>query len=36
MSEEAYLERKIALAELNNKWFKALILKIKLWLLRRK
>ena len=36
MSEEIYLERKIAIAELNNKWFKALILKIKLWLLRRK
>ena len=24
MSEEAYLERKIALAELNNRWFKEL------------
>lgn len=36
MKEETYLERKIAIAELNNKWLKALILKIKLWLLRRK
>lgn len=36
MKEETYLERKIAIAELNNKWLKALILKIKLWLLKRK
>lgn len=36
MSEETYLERKIALAELNNRRFEVIILKIKLWLLRRK
>ena len=36
VEKEVYLERRIAIAELNNKWFKALILKIKLWLLRRK
>lgn len=36
MRKEIYLERRIAIAELNNKWFKALILKIKLWLLKRK
>lgn len=36
MDKEVYLERRIAIAELNNKKIKALILKIKLWLLRRK
>ena len=36
MSEETFLERKIALAELNNRRFEVIILKIKLWLLRRK
>lgn len=35
MRKEIYLERRIAIAELNNKWFKALILKIKLWIIRR-
>lgn len=36
MNEETYLERKIALSELNNRIFEVIILKIKLWLLKRK
>ena len=36
MSEETYLERKIAISELNNRRLETIILKIKLWLLRRK
>lgn len=36
MNEETYLERKIALAESNNRIFEVIILKIKLWLLKRK
>lgn len=36
MRKEIYLERRIAIAELNNRRFEVIILKIKLWLLRRK
>ena len=36
MSKETYLEIKIAIAELNNRWLEAAILKIKLWILKRK
>lgn len=36
MKEETYLERKIIIAELNKKYFKVLLLKMKLWILRRK
>ena len=36
LDEETYLERKIVIAEINKKYFKALLLKIKLWILRRK
>lgn len=33
--KEVYLERELALAELNHKWIRVIILKIKLWRLRR-
>ena len=36
MKEETYLERELAIAESNKNYFKALLLKIKLWVLRRK
>lgn len=36
LDEETYLERKIAIAELNKNYFKVLLLKVKLWILRRK
>lgn len=36
MAVEIYLERELAIAELNNKKIKSIILKIKLWLIRRK
>lgn len=36
MKEETHLERRIMIAEINKKYFKALLLKIKLWVLRRK
>ena len=33
--KEMYLERELALAELHHKWIRIIILKIKLWRLRR-
>ena len=37
MKEETYLERELAIAESNKNYFKVLLLlKIKLWVLRRK
>lgn len=36
MRKEIYLERRIAIAELNNRKIEALILKIKLWILKKK
>jgi hypothetical protein len=36
LDEETYLERKIIVAGVNKEYFKMLLLKIKLWILRRK
>lgn len=35
LDEETYLERKIVIAESNKNYFKVLLLKMKLWVLRR-